>query len=138
MDQYGSPQYGLYSGYIKPGIAYLRQNLGRTPIGLREQIPRMEQESIQSIVGSAQPFGNISNPDNIRSAIDILSKFGVKHRNIRIMGRNIKKMMEIVHPDKFRDQPAKIPAATQAFQELNWAKDVIEANKGSLRVYGIF
>ena len=160
MDQYGSPQYGLYSGYIKPllqrefDVNRLPQ-IKRTPVSERERLyggirrhpadviatEEWIQENIMpAVTGSIGAFGNVKSAESIRPALDILTKFGVKHRNARIMSRNIDTMMrKVIHPDKLQaDYPEKVRAATQAFQELGWAKKVIEANRGNLRVYGIF
>jgi hypothetical protein len=75
MDQYGSSQYGLYSGLIRPGLAYLKQKRGQLPPGFQSQIPRMEREALSSVMGAANPQGQVFN------ALKILKRLGFKPRS---------------------------------------------------------
>ena len=127
MPTYGSPQYGLYSGYIKPGIAWLKQKRGQLPTGFRQQIPRMEQEAVASVMGTANRQGQIT------TAINVLRRLNIPYsRTFRGIERNIKSAAKRYHPD------IAGPEAKGTQQVLNKTLEVLRQNKDILRDYGIF
>ena len=127
MDQYGSSKYGLYSGYIRPGLAYLKQKRGQFPPGLQAQVPRMERESLQSIMGV------VNRPGQVTTAINVLRRLNIPYSNtFKGIERNIRTAMKRYHPD------IAGPEATGTQQVLNRTLEVLRQNKDILREYGIF
>lgn len=127
MPQYGSEQYGLYSGYIKP----LLQQRGQLPQNYQRITPEFIQENILPYMGGGitRAQGQVINAIKALRGRPFYMKGSSKFENIE---KQYRKAAHKFHPD------VRGKEATGTFQVLQRSMDVLRQNRDILRNYGIF
>ena len=135
LKQYGSEQYGLYSGYIKPGVAFLKQKRGQLPQNYQRITPEFVQENIMPYMS-----GGITRAQQVGKAVQALSDLGIKgSRRFKDIESAYRKAASFYHPDKWVGaSPAQQKLVGTHMQVLSRSIDILRKNKDILREYGIF
>jgi hypothetical protein len=155
MDQYGSPQYGLWSGYAKPALDRL-DKWAFQPGGISdfaraanfyarhsgvEYTPQMAYHGINTasdittagMAGGAKiggsTLGSIIRPGKkqVEAALMTLRKYRIKGTsNLGKLMNRTKQRMSDIHPDKMVGSKAKFKEYSErGFPELSNARDIL-------------